>query len=145
MFIVLILTESIMELKEEMLFIQFGGVAMRNGFIHGRRDRFYYKGKQYDTLFTFDIEKKETKETVIAYTANEYDEEGNISIFASYLIEKGDTIELDDDLSETELEGTDRILNLIQILTRKGFEIDDINRLLDPLLETIWPKEDYDD
>lgn len=116
---------------------------MRNGFIHGRRDRFYYKGKRYDTLFTFDIEKKETKETVIAYTANEYDKEGNIAIYASYLIEKGDRIELDE-LGERELEGTDRILNLIQILLRKGFEIDEINRLLEPFLDNIWPKEDYD-
>lgn len=116
---------------------------MRNGFVQGKRDRFTYNGTEYETLFTFDFDTK----TIIAYTACEFDEEGNISVYASYLIEKGDTIELDDDLSETELEGTDRILNLIQILTRKGFEIDDINRMLEPLLKYIWPKpkEDYDD
>ncbi|MCR5480906.1 MAG: hypothetical protein K6F27_13740 [Ruminococcus sp.] len=113
---------------------------MRNGFVQGKRERFTYNGTEYETLFTFDTDRK----TIIAYTAGEY-EDGNISVYASSLIEKGDTIELEDDLSETELEGTDRILNLIQILTRKGFEIEEINRLLEPFLDNIWPKEDYDE
>jgi uncharacterized protein YrzB (UPF0473 family) len=75
---------------------------------------------KYDVLFTFDSE--DTKKSYIAYTDNTYDEEGNISVYASTYDPNSKEMVLGEITTDKEWKVIETILNTIQKEVRKEAE-----------------------
>ena len=75
------------------------------------------KEVKYDVLFTFDSD--ETKKSYIAYTDNTYDEEGNISVYASTYDPNSEEMVLGEITTDKEWKVIETILNTIQKELRK--------------------------
>ena len=75
------------------------------------------KEVKYDVLFTFDSD--DTKKSYIAYTDNTYDEEGNISVYASTYDPNSDEMVLRETTTDKEWKVIETILNTIQKELRK--------------------------
>lgn len=67
---------------------------------------------KYDVLFTFDSE--DTNKSYIAYTDNTYDEEGNVSVYASIYNPDDEELKLEPIETEQEWKIIETILNTIQ-------------------------------
>ena len=67
---------------------------------------------KYDVLFTFDNE--ETNKSYIAYTDNTYDDDGNISVYASTYDPNSSEVILGKIETENEWKVVETILNTIQ-------------------------------
>ncbi len=67
---------------------------------------------KYDVLFTFDNE--ENNKSYIAYTDNTFDDEGNISVYASIYNPNSEDMQLSDIETEQEWKVIETILNTIQ-------------------------------
>ena len=67
---------------------------------------------RYDVLFTFDSE--DTNKSYIAYTDNTYDEEGNISVYASTYNPQDKELKLGKIETDQEWKVIETILNTIQ-------------------------------
>jgi len=100
---------------------------MNNCFINGR-NQFYYNGKLYDNLFTFDLEDGTT---VIVFSDNTYDEDGNLSAYTAYLYESDEGIELGSLDSEKDYERVSYILSIVSSLVKEGLPPEDVERYLD--------------
>ena len=72
---------------------------------------------KYDVLFTFDSD--DTKKSYIAYTDNTYDEEGNISVYASTYDPNSEEMILGEITTDKEWKVIETILNTIQKELRK--------------------------
>lgn len=72
---------------------------------------------KYDVLFTFDSD--DTKKSYIAYTDNTYDEEGNISVYASTYDPNSEKMVLGEITTDKEWKVIETILNTIQKELRK--------------------------
>ena len=72
---------------------------------------------KYDVLFTFDSD--DTKKSYIAYTDNTYDEEGNISVYASTYDPNSKEMVLGEIETDKEWKVIETILNTIQKELRK--------------------------
>ena len=75
---------------------------------------------KYDVLFTFDSD--DTKKSYIAYTDNTYDEEGNISVYASTYDPNSEKMVLGEITTDKEWKVIETILNTIQKELRKRAE-----------------------
>lgn len=75
------------------------------------------KEVKYDVLFTFDSD--DTKKSYIAYTDNTYDEEGNISVYASTYDPNSEEMVLGEITTDKEWKVIETILNTIQKELRK--------------------------
>ena len=75
---------------------------------------------KYDVLFTFDSD--DTKKSYIAYTDNTYDEEGNISVYASTYDPNSEEMVLGEITTDKEWKIIETILNTIQKELRKKAE-----------------------
>lgn len=75
---------------------------------------------KYDVLFTFDSD--DTKKSYIAYTDNTYDEQGNISVYASTYDPNSEKMVLGEIETEKEWKVIETILNTIQKELRKRAE-----------------------
>ena len=75
------------------------------------------KEVKYDVLFTFDSD--DTKKSYIAYTDNTYDEEGNISVYASTYDPNSKEMVLGEITTDKEWKVIETILNTIQKELRK--------------------------
>ena len=82
------------------------------------------EGKEikYDVLFTFDSD--DTKKSYIAYTDNTYDEEGNISVYASTYDPNSKEMVLGEITTDKEWKVIETILNTIQKELRKKAQED---------------------
>ena len=78
------------------------------------------KETKYDVLFTFDSD--DTKKSYIAYTDNTYDEEGNISVYASTYDPNSEEMVLGEITTDKEWKIIETILNTIQKELRKKAE-----------------------
>ena len=78
------------------------------------------KEVKYDVLFTFDSD--DTKKSYIAYTDNTYDEDGNISVYASTYDPNSEEMILGEITTDKEWKGIETILNTIQKELRKKAE-----------------------
>ena len=67
---------------------------------------------KYDVLFTFDSD--DTKKSYIAYTDNTYDENGNISVYASTYDPNSEEMVLGEITTDKEWKVIETILNTIQ-------------------------------
>ena len=72
---------------------------------------------KYDVLFTFDSD--DTGKSYIAYTDNTYDEEGNISVYASTYDPNSEKMVLGEITTDKEWKVIETILNTIQKELRK--------------------------
>lgn len=77
----------------------------------------------YDILFTFDSD--ETNKSYIAYTDNTYDDEGNVSVYASIYNPLDSEIKLEEIKTEKEWKVIETILNTIQQEVRSAGNIDE--------------------
>ena len=75
---------------------------------------------KYDVLFTFDSD--DTKKSYIAYTDNTYDEDGNISVYASTYDPNSKEMVLGEITTDKEWKVIETILNTIQKELRKKAE-----------------------
>lgn len=80
---------------------------------------------KYDILFTFDNE--ETDKSYIAYTDNTYDNEGNISVYASTYDPSSEEMVLGKIETEKEWKVVETILNTIQQEVRQAGDINEDN------------------
>lgn len=80
---------------------------------------------KYDVLFTFDNE--ETKKSYIAYTDNTYDDDGNISVYASTYDPNSSEVILGKIETENEWKVVETILNTIQQEVRQADNIENSN------------------
>lgn len=78
------------------------------------------KEVKYDVLFTFDSD--DTKKSYIAYTDNTYDEDGNISVYASTYDPNSEEMILGEITTDKEWKVIETILNTIQKELRKKAE-----------------------
>ena len=76
---------------------------------------------KYDVLFTFDNE--ETNKSYIAYTDNTYDDDGNISVYASTYDPNSSEVILGKIETENEWKVVETILNTIQQEVRQADNI----------------------
>lgn len=83
------------------------------------------KGEEikYDVLFTFDNE--ETNKSYIAYTDNTYDNEGNISVYASTYDLSSQEMVLGKIETDKEWKVVETILNTIQQEVRQAGDINE--------------------
>ena len=77
---------------------------------------------KYDVLFTFDNE--ETNKSYIAYTDNTYDDDGNISVYASTYDPNSSEVILGKIETENEWKVVETILNTIQQEVRQADNIE---------------------
>lgn len=82
---------------------------------------------KYDVLFTFDNE--ETNKSYIAYTDNTYDDDGNISVYASTYDPNSSEVILGKIETENEWKVVETILNTIQQEVRQADNIENSNEL----------------
>lgn len=80
---------------------------------------------KYDVLFTFDNE--ETNKSYIAYTDNTYDDDGNISVYASTYDPNNSEVILGKIETENEWKVVETILNTIQQEVRQADNIENSN------------------
>ena len=80
---------------------------------------------KYDVLFTFDNE--ETNKSYIAYTDNTYDDDGNISVYASTYDPNSSEVILWKIETENEWKVVETILNTIQQEVRQADNIENSN------------------
>ena len=80
---------------------------------------------KYDVLFTFDNE--ETNKSYIAYTDNTYDDDGNISVYASTYDPNSSEDILGKIETENEWKVVETILNTIQQEVRQADNIENSN------------------
>ena len=80
---------------------------------------------KYDVLFTFDNE--ETNKSYIAYTDNTYDDDGNISVYASTYDPNSSEVILGKIETENEWKVVETILNTIQQEVRQADNIENSN------------------
>lgn len=80
---------------------------------------------KYDVLFTFDNE--ETNKSYIAYTDNTYDDDGNISVYASIYDPNSSEVILGKIETENEWKVVETILNTIQQEVRQADNIENSN------------------
>lgn len=80
---------------------------------------------KYDVLFTFDNE--ETNKSYIAYTDNTFDEEGNISVYASIYDPNSKEMVLEEIKTDKEWKVIETILNTIQQEVRQAGEFSEDN------------------
>ena len=80
---------------------------------------------KYDVLFTFDNE--ETNKSYIAYTDNTYDDDGNISVYASTYDPNSSEVILGKIEKENEWKVVETILNTIQQEVRQADNIENSN------------------
>lgn len=80
---------------------------------------------KYDVLFTFDNE--ETNKSYIAYTDNTYDDDGNISVYASTYDPNSSEVILGKIETEDEWKVVETILNTIQQEVRQADNIENSN------------------
>lgn len=80
---------------------------------------------KYDVLFTFDNE--ETNKSYIAYTDNTYDDDGNISVYASTYDPNSSEVSLGKIETENEWKVVETILNTIQQEVRQADNIENSN------------------
>lgn len=80
---------------------------------------------KYDVLFTFDNE--ETNKSYIAYTDNTYDDDGNISVYASTYDPNSSEVILGKIETENEWKVVETILNTIQQEVRQVDNIENSN------------------
>lgn len=80
---------------------------------------------KYDVLFTFDNE--ETNKSYIAYTDNTYDDDGNISVYASTYDPNSSEVILGKIETENEWKVVETILNTIQQEVRQTDNIENSN------------------
>ena len=80
---------------------------------------------KYDVLFTFDNE--ETNKSYIAYTDNNFDEEGNISVYASVYDPNSEEMVLGEIKTDKEWKVIETILNTIQQEVRQAGEFSEDN------------------
>lgn len=80
---------------------------------------------KYDVLFTFDNE--ETNKSYIAYTDNTYDDDGNISVYASTYDPNSSEVILGKIETENEWKVVETILNTIQQEIRQADNIENSN------------------
>lgn len=80
---------------------------------------------KYDVLFTFDNE--ETNKSYIAYTDNTYDDDGNISVYASTYDPNSSEVILGKIETENEWKVVETILNTIQQEVRQADSIENSN------------------
>lgn len=80
---------------------------------------------KYDVLFTFDNE--ETNKSYIAYTDNTYDDDGNISVYASTYDPNISEVILGKIETENEWKVVETILNTIQQEVRQADNIENSN------------------
>ena len=80
---------------------------------------------KYDVLFTFDNE--ETNKSYIAYTDNTYDDDGNISLYASTYDPNSSEVILGKIETENEWKVVETILNTIQQEVRQADNIENSN------------------
>ena len=80
---------------------------------------------KYDVLFTFDNE--ETNKSYIAYTDNTYDDDGNISVYASTYNPNSSEVILGKIETENEWKVVETILNTIQQEVRQADNIENSN------------------
>lgn len=80
---------------------------------------------KYDVLFTFDNE--ETNKSYIAYTDNTYDDDGNISVYASTYDLNSSEVILGKIETENEWKVVETILNTIQQEVRQADNIENSN------------------
>ena len=80
---------------------------------------------KYDVLFTFDNE--ETNKSYIAYTDNTYDDDGNISVYASTYDPNSSEVILGKIETENEWKVVETILNTIQQEVRQADKIENSN------------------
>ena len=80
---------------------------------------------KYDVLFTFDNE--ETNKSYIAYTDNTYDDDGNISVYASTYHPNSSEVILGKIETENEWKVVETILNTIQQEVRQADNIENSN------------------
>lgn len=80
---------------------------------------------KYDVLFTFDNE--EINKSYIAYTDNTYDDDGNISVYASTYDPNSSEVILGKIETENEWKVVETILNTIQQEVRQADNIENSN------------------
>jgi len=80
---------------------------------------------KYDVLFTFDNE--ETNKSYMAYTDNTYDDDGNISVYASTYDPNSSEVILGKIETENEWKVVETILNTIQQEVRQADNIENSN------------------
>ena len=80
---------------------------------------------KYDVLFTFDNE--ETNKSYIAYTDNTYDDDGNISVYASTYDPNSSEVILGKIETENEWKVVETILNTIHQEVRQADNIENSN------------------
>lgn len=80
---------------------------------------------KYDVLFTFDNE--ETNKSYIAYTDNTYDDDGDISVYASTYDPNSSEVILGKIETENEWKVVETILNTIQQEVRQADNIENSN------------------
>lgn len=80
---------------------------------------------KYDVLFTFDNE--ETNKSYIAYTDNTYDDDGNISVYASTYDPNSSEVILGKIETGNEWKVVETILNTIQQEVRQADNIENSN------------------
>ena len=80
---------------------------------------------KYDVLFTFDNE--ETNKSYIAFTDNTYDDDGNISVYASTYDPNSSEVILGKIETENEWKVVETILNTIQQEVRQADNIENSN------------------
>lgn len=80
---------------------------------------------KYDVLFTFDNE--ETNKSYIAYTDNTYDDDGNISVYASTYDPNSSEVILGKIETENEWKVVETIINTIQQEVRQADNIENSN------------------
>ena len=80
---------------------------------------------KYDVLITFDNE--ETNKSYIAYTDNTYDDDGNISVYASTYDPNSSEVILGKIETENEWKVVETILNTIQQEVRQADNIENSN------------------
>ena len=80
---------------------------------------------KYDVLFTFD--NVETNKSYIAYTDNTYDDDGNISVYASTYDPNSSEVILGKIETENEWKVVETILNTIQQEVRQADNIENSN------------------
>ena len=80
---------------------------------------------KYDVLFTFDNE--ETNKSYIAYTDNTYDDDGNISVYASTYDPNSSEVILGKIETENEWKVVETIHNTIQQEVRQADNIENSN------------------
>ena len=80
---------------------------------------------KYDVLFTFDNEEK--NKSYIAYTDNTYDDDGNISVYASTYDPNSSEVILGKIETENEWKVVETILNTIQQEVRQADNIENSN------------------